>query len=121
MFKFKIIFIFLIINFDIFSDLTLTKLATKFDSFSKDCMRKQNLLTSMMADILSEVRLLSSSIKELAVHKSSESTSLPENLHDKLTLPAKNIEDINEIEEYLAVPENFPKVVSVLENQLLVS
>ncbi|KAG5888080.1 hypothetical protein JTB14_024852 [Gonioctena quinquepunctata] len=72
-------------------------------------MRKQNLLTSLQADILSEVRTLKESIKELDISKRSDSTSLPE--YDKLALPAKKIEVIGEIENYLTIPENFPKVV----------
>ncbi|KAG5874388.1 hypothetical protein JTB14_000688 [Gonioctena quinquepunctata] len=70
------------------------------------------MLTSILTDLLSEVKSLKNIITEINVLRISDTSNMrTESIFKKLKLPASTLEEFNEIENYLQPQENFTNVV----------
>lgn len=67
------------------------------------------MMTNMITDLLTEVKALKSTISDLR----SLSTDKPENsdIFEILKLPVTNVEDLQNIENFLAIDDNFRATV----------
>ncbi|KAG5887218.1 hypothetical protein JTB14_010799 [Gonioctena quinquepunctata] len=93
-------------------NIVLKKLAADFGTFCVQNQRKQNMLTSILTDLLSEVKSLKNIITEINVLRISDTSNMrTESIFKKLKLPASTLEEFNEIENYLQPQENFTNVV----------
>lgn len=100
------------LNFEIFfPDAVLKHLITEFENFTTQCLRKQNIITNIVTDILSEMKSLKKNITELRGQQAT--CNRTETMTEKLKLPAWNIEELKEIENYLMDQDNFIKTVTV--------
>ncbi|KAG5872832.1 hypothetical protein JTB14_024986 [Gonioctena quinquepunctata] len=93
-------------------DIVLKKLAVDFETFCLQNQRKQNMLTRILRDLLSEVKSLKNIITEIDVLRISDTSNMrTESIFEKLKLPSSTLEEFKEIENYLQPQENFTNVV----------